>query len=385
MKSQFPLLRKVNFKWLSFALLIGIATFSFTVAAVKFRHRTAKPQAFEIDGLVVPQQIIDLGTVWSDEVVERTFTLINTASRDARIESAVSDCGCTVVSMQKKLLAPGESVEIKMKYWPTAPRNGQGAAVRRMTVLSVSGQSGQHEIPLYLTGFLAPDRSLRAFPHVLDEGPLLSGTNHSYVIHLKGDLRILQQIPDRIEIQPAQSKLVLIPSGHVNDPQETMAQKDVTVDIIKYAPPKDPGEWESQVRFSPSAAAEGLVVRIRGRSSHNVACSPASLLMTRAAGGAARTATLTFSCATGESIEPQLIKTDLSLEYHWKQVVSSGAKDIQSLQLEAKGERGNEAGEIFVTFRRAGTSIETLTIPVVIINEERSASAVGAVTHLQKL
>jgi len=59
----------------------------------------------------------NFGTIVEGTIVDKTFVVTNTGKSPLIITNAVTTCGCTVPSWPKdKPIAPGESVDIKVKF-----------------------------------------------------------------------------------------------------------------------------------------------------------------------------------------------------------------------------------------------------------------------------
>jgi len=70
--------------------------------------------------------VIDLGTVWSGETSERTFTLSNPGPRPVRVRRVVGSCSCQSLGIDSPDIPPGGSARIKVRL--TVPDNPGPAA-----------------------------------------------------------------------------------------------------------------------------------------------------------------------------------------------------------------------------------------------------------------
>lgn len=58
----------------------------------------------------------DFGRVKEGKVLEHEFKFINQAKKTINIQSVHSSCGCTASEAAKKILQPGESTPIKVRF-----------------------------------------------------------------------------------------------------------------------------------------------------------------------------------------------------------------------------------------------------------------------------
>ena len=90
-------------------------------------------RSLSVDGLRIPQAVIDIGTVWSGgQNVQREFTLENGTGHDIKIESVTSDCGCTIASVLSDKVESGQSTKIPVTFWPPTVANDQGGYFRAL-------------------------------------------------------------------------------------------------------------------------------------------------------------------------------------------------------------------------------------------------------------
>ncbi len=73
--------------------------------------------AFAGDATVASDsKLWDFGQVSQGEILEHTFVLKNDYTQDMHIKHVRATCGCTTVALEKKIVAPGESVDIAVKF-----------------------------------------------------------------------------------------------------------------------------------------------------------------------------------------------------------------------------------------------------------------------------
>jgi hypothetical protein len=58
----------------------------------------------------------DFGRVKEGRLLEHDFTFKNTGNKTINIKDVTTSCGCTVSEVKQKILRPGESTTIKVKF-----------------------------------------------------------------------------------------------------------------------------------------------------------------------------------------------------------------------------------------------------------------------------
>ena len=90
-----------------FALSLVMTTLGFSQEGLS----TQKAGTFSFD-----TEEIDYGTIQQNADGVRTFSFTNTGNAPIVISNAKGSCGCTVPTITKKVVEPGETSEIKVKY-----------------------------------------------------------------------------------------------------------------------------------------------------------------------------------------------------------------------------------------------------------------------------
>lgn len=75
----------------------------------------------------------DLGDMKSGDKKDYTFELVNKGKRDLHIRNIRASCGCTAVSPSKNVIAPGETVPIKVVFDSTGKKGRQSKTVTVIT------------------------------------------------------------------------------------------------------------------------------------------------------------------------------------------------------------------------------------------------------------
>lgn len=79
------------------------------------------------------EKTFDFGDIKQGDKVEHTFTLKNTGKRNLIIRNIKTTCGCTAVTPQKKIIAPNESVPLKVVFNSKGKRGRQNKAITVIT------------------------------------------------------------------------------------------------------------------------------------------------------------------------------------------------------------------------------------------------------------
>jgi len=333
------------------------------------RTGTAASKAAEelnIGGLHVNHAIIDLGTVWSGgQSIQREFELRNDTGHTIKIESVTTDCGCTLARAVSNDVSIGQSTTIPILFWPPAVANDLGGRFQRTVSVDVATFSGHQNLMLFVTGFVAPDRSLRVSPSVLeiDENDLSPETPQ--ILHFKGETTLLSSIPSELIVRPGQDLRIIIKQSNANEPIST---KDVKIVVIDDRLSNLDLEWSSLIKFAPDTVSDGLTVRIRGTSRLQIRANPRSLLLSDDASGREGIVRLTGKAATSWS--KLSIETKLPLVCQLL-CPSSDDDKFRTLRVRIAGPvTENLIGVIRIKVSEKAE--DTITIPVVIL---RSSSA----------
>lgn len=112
------------------------------------------------------------GTVDEGEAVSRDFTIKNTGDAPLEIKKVKTSCGCTVSSLEKDRLAPGETATLRVEY-DTAGRPGKF----RKKVTVFSGDPENERVHVYISGVVKrpPGPRISVEPGVLRAGETSPG------------------------------------------------------------------------------------------------------------------------------------------------------------------------------------------------------------------
>lgn len=103
-------------------LLVGLFTLSFQAQKVKDQEKTKTASEYTIEAnpnigvFEFESETIDYGTIQQNADGVRSFKFKNIGKSPIIITRAKGSCGCTVPTVPKKPIMPGESAEIGVKY-----------------------------------------------------------------------------------------------------------------------------------------------------------------------------------------------------------------------------------------------------------------------------
>jgi hypothetical protein len=331
---------------------------------------TSPPVAsFEMGGIRVSQPHIDLGTVWSDgQGIYREFEIQNVTGHAVQIESVQSDCGCTVPTALSTRIADRDFAKISVAFWPPPAANDQGMRFQRTISVVFLTANGEQTVPLSLTGFLAPDGSLRVSPVTVDVAGRSSDTDPVAVLHFKGLARVIASIPNTLILRAGSHQRIHVESLR-SEQADQIATKDVSV-FISGDPSSKIESWESTASFSPDEYSEGLTVRIRGRLSESLVASPRSLVLTDDLAGRDVDVHIT-STSLSKALCP-VIKTELPLTYELTRG-PEGSVNVYSLRVRVVGKLAGDVDGVIEVQSNAklvtsNSEMAKILIPVVIVH-----------------
>lgn len=330
-------------------------------------------------GTEIPQSTIDIGTVWSAaQGIHRDFLIRNTSGRAITIQSVESDCGCTAAKAGSSEIPSGQSTKIAVDFWPPAVANDRGGAFQRNISVTLVTNTGIQTVTLTLTGFLAPDASLRILPQIVEVVGSLPVSQPAATLHLKGSVHILASIPDSLFVTAGSSQRVLVEKPQINR-GEAVGTKDVKLFVAKADMLHGCGNWDASMTFAPDASSEGLTIHVRGHTAPPMVASPQSLILTDDGTEQAGTIKLVATETDGFTIET---KSDLPLLFDVTPIASSNDRAYW-LRVRLRGSMTADAiGKIDVTLNRRSSSSknESISIPVVILHHQQSIPQTTAPT-----
>jgi Protein of unknown function (DUF1573) len=99
--------------------------------------------------LIIPDKPVDLGMIYADSHAISQFVIHNGGTEPLNINDVFADCGCTVTSVDKKLLNPGESTWIHINF----NSSGYWRGIEKR-VFIVSDDNNESMKTVYLTGYV---------------------------------------------------------------------------------------------------------------------------------------------------------------------------------------------------------------------------------------
>jgi hypothetical protein len=377
MRDSFPSFRRKLLLLALCACLPGLCAF---VWESRFHDVTdASTKDLGIAGLVIPEPTIDLGTVWSSgEGIRRQFLIINRTGSAIKIVSLGSDCGCTVPKANFSEVQNGQSTNIIVDFWPPASASNESLKFRRTIFAVFSSEKGTETVPLTLTGFLAPDASLRVSPESVEIDGGATGSGPVAVLHFKGSARLLANVPDRLLVEPGVPQRILIGDPRF-DQVETVGDKDVTLSVASGLGSPAPEDWHTSITFAPDSSSEGLTLHVHARKSHLLLASPQSLVLTD--GDTANEATIQLTIKS--RVGPISIKTSTTLPVKCEVSDLPRKSGFYSLSVRVNGPLAADTnGIIRVTTiaHQPSPLSESIAIPVVILHCVRPVQKKTAAT-----
>jgi hypothetical protein len=321
--------------------------------------------ALDINGVQIPQATIDIGTVWSGgQTVQREFKLTNRTGHQIRIESVISDCGCTVPTIISGKVDNEQSTKILVVFRPPSVASDHGVEFLRTITASIDTFTGKIALHLFLTGLVEPDESLRVFPvNVKFDAP-----NEDAILHFKGSVILLNSIPDTLVVSPGRNQRVQVQLPAVGQ-VDMVGTKDVKITVAGNSNIKDVGDWASAITFAPDAISDGLTIRFSGQAPQSVFATPPSLILTDDSVGNEATVRLT---SKGESLPtPDSVVTELPLALYFP-VNTSNGDNFRTLRVRIAGSLSESmAGTVQILLSPKHAPKQVISIPVVILHEER--------------
>lgn len=92
----------------------------------------------------------DFGEVQEGDIVEHTFTFVNTGRTPLLISDARSTCGCTVPDWPEEPIAPGEQGSIRVRF------NTENKIRQQNKPVTITANTLPAQTRIYLQGFVVP-------------------------------------------------------------------------------------------------------------------------------------------------------------------------------------------------------------------------------------
>jgi len=98
---------------------------------------------------VFDSKVFDFAKIEQGQKVSNTFVLTNEGKSELIIRKTKASCGCTILNLDKKIIAPGESANFDITFNSSGKRNKQNKSI---TIITNDPDNSQ--ISLRLTGFV---------------------------------------------------------------------------------------------------------------------------------------------------------------------------------------------------------------------------------------
>lgn len=152
--------------------------------------------------LQVQPEEINFGQIDDSTVVEQTVTLTNVGDEILRIpeeEGVKGSCGCTVPKLDKYELAPGESIDLNVRF---DPRNRTG---NQNKTVSIQGQGDFTTTVIPVNAFVM--QRVQVVEGIVQFGMVDQGDTQSIEIHVRGmapDFQVTEATPSREDMFTAE-------------------------------------------------------------------------------------------------------------------------------------------------------------------------------------
>jgi len=170
-------------------------------------------QKFEL----LSPEVIDLGTVFEDSVVEGNIKFVNSGNQELIINGVRPSCGCTVAKMEKKTYLPGEEGEIVVKF----NTRGFSGVVRKSVSIKIQDVEPS-VVRVIIQANVKPKLEIEPRFIDLQDLPLDNGlhkrkilikNNWNRSIHVntaKSNFKEIEIVPDKFTVGPDSSQTVEI-------------------------------------------------------------------------------------------------------------------------------------------------------------------------------
>lgn len=98
---------------------------------------------------VFDSKVFDFGKIEQGQKVSNTFVLTNQGNSDLLIHKTKASCGCTLLNLDKKVIAPGETAKFDITFNSNGKRNKQNKSITIIT-----NDPSNSQISLRITGFV---------------------------------------------------------------------------------------------------------------------------------------------------------------------------------------------------------------------------------------
>ena len=195
------------------------ACFLLVLAALALQQTPAVAQVISVDPLS-----FDFGDMKQQKTRTATVTVTNEGAKLLRILDVRADCGCTVPTLAKDSLAPGESTQIDIKF---NSKKFDGAVVKIVTILSDDPNTPQVDIMImanvYTTLVIDPIKQRIGFSRSLQGKAMTKHFTFTAVEAPKLEISADKTRQDLFDIN--------VVNGYEGDPQVSILEITVPADM----------------------------------------------------------------------------------------------------------------------------------------------------------
>ncbi len=136
---------------LKFVLILGLVILGLAGYGYFKSTPGVENQAENLPKIEITPQYFDFGEVEDGQVLEYSFLVKNVGAKVLEIKRVATSCTCTTAEVKKDKLAPGERVDLLVKYDSGAMpgHHGRGKQERIIYVQSNDPLNPQVEVTIY--------------------------------------------------------------------------------------------------------------------------------------------------------------------------------------------------------------------------------------------
>lgn len=341
-------------------VIVTIATPILLAAVVRVRMSAGEPTP--IPGLWVKRHQLELGMIQPAAVAETSIEFVNKGSASVSIDSAIPDCGCTVVDLGTREIPVGGTLRIPVTINPG--RIAQGTINKNVVVRVRATGIEPKDIFFHLTGSIEQIPLVTLTPTTTDFGDFSSDasslTGFAYV---SGPRELVNAVPDSIKILALSNTILSLHYPPITrfEPASKMVKLDLSPN-----PNWPSGDFKGVVhlKFDGSKHLDSEI-QFRGNILAPIVSEPARLYVVRDFGDTATGVLVKISTAQKKSIDIQHISSDLPITW----TVRDHSADNDRVTLEVRSSTKDQSSELAIGYLRIKLEkqIESLAIPVVLV------------------
>jgi hypothetical protein len=311
-----------------------------------------------VPGLLVNQQIAQIGLVSYGSVGSARFRLSSDSGDSYEIQKVLASCGCVVVSYDHKVITPSGPVTVTAQV-----RSDQvnGPTFEKGIVVQLGGKFAGRNIELKIAGTVNYAHALMVFPGSLDLGAVAAGSDNVTTLYVRGSPALLHLLPTEISVTNAAIATVKVNLlSNQNAPSDPLQTRQVTCHIA--IPRSLRGRFESTIAFSLCGTAITQIdIPVRATVARAIFAVPDTLLLTSPGRGDAQPVTIVLKSLGGQSLNVERITSDLPVAT--QQMPAQFGQDSQVIVHLLHRIQRQTSGSIVLRF----TGGEVLTVPATVV------------------